>query len=257
MLPQVLLETGVRNEPSLNAKIGSKADVFFDLKHDVIHSQEEYVNKWLQGFIAAVKEGDSNAIDWIDRSLRRSDAFKKYLLLFLKRSYLKHFEELSKIRPKVAHSEIWIGQTNADYGLLVTPRFVDDVWENDKSEIRAFKHGYFTIGHVVSTGLVIPNKNRVMSFQNADDYLDFFLDTLVRTSGSKYEYEIAELYCDFARDQESILDVPMLIPEFRYLGRKKKHKYRLDFLIINPFLLSRVGFELSPWSTHGLSLIHI
>lgn len=47
------------------------------------------------------------------------------------------------------------------------------------------------------------------------------------------------------------LDIPLLIPELRYGGLAAKHEYRLDFTIVNPHTLSKVGFELSPWSTHG------
>lgn len=251
MLPQVLLETGARTEASLNAKIGSKADRFFDLKNDVIRSQEEYVNIWLQGFKKEADEGDSVAIAWLERSIRASDEFKRYLILFLKRSYLKHYESLSKTRPKVEQSVLWIGQSNAEYGLLVTPRFRNSQWENDKSEIRAFSEGYFTIGHVLETGLVIPSRKRKFTFSDVDQYLMFFRDLFVRNSGSQYEYEIADFYCDYVQAHSSPTDVPLLIPEYRYLGIKKKHKYRLDFLVINPFTLDRVGFELSPWSTHG------
>lgn len=74
---------------------------------------------------------------------------------------------------------------------------------------------------------------------------------MVRNSGSTYEYEIAGYYCDFVRNAEDPLSVPLMIPEFRYRGLEPKHKYRLDFMITNPFTLSRVGFELSPWSSHG------
>jgi hypothetical protein len=42
-----------------------------------------------------------------------------------------------------------------------------------------------------------------------------------------------------------------MIPEFRYAGLAKKHEYRLDFMIINPYTMDKMGFELSPWSTHG------
>jgi len=89
-------------------------------------------------------------------------------------------------------SELWIGQTNANYGLLVSPRFKNSKWENDESEIRAFKQGYWTIGHVMETGLVIPNKNKTFTFSDVDQFLLFFSDTLVRNSGSQYEYELAE-----------------------------------------------------------------
>jgi hypothetical protein len=42
-----------------------------------------------------------------------------------------------------------------------------------------------------------------------------------------------------------------LIPEFRYEGKEREHRYRLDFCIIDPFTMQKVGYELSPWSTHG------
>jgi hypothetical protein len=41
------------------------------------------------------------------------------------------------------------------------------------------------------------------------------------------------------------------IPEFRYEGITGTHQYRLDFTVIDPHELTKLGFELSPWSTHG------
>lgn len=251
LLPKVLDDTGLSNEASLNAKIGSKNDEFFDLKNEVVNTPEEFINKWLKGLKARINSSHSPNHKWIMDMVKKHESFKKYLILFLERSYLNHFEELSKNRPNPSQSELWIGQTNASYGLLVTPRFKNGEWENDKSEIRAFKQGYWTIGHVMETGLIIPGKNKVFKFTDIEQYLLFFTDTLVRNSGSKYEYELAEYYADFVRASGKPLDVPLLIPEFRYLGLEKNHQYRLDFLIINPYTLSKVGFELSPWSTHG------
>lgn len=251
ILPDVLQQTGLRNEQSLNAKIGSKHDKFIDLRNEVIYSQDHFVNLWLKGLKNSIDQRLSSSHLEIYTYLKSSPAFKEYLLLFLKRSYLKHFDELSKKRPRVEEAEIWIGQTNANYGLLVTPRFRNNQWENDKSEIRTFKEGYWTIGHIMKTGLVIPAVNNVFTFKDLDQYLIFFKETLVRNSGSQYQYEIAGHYCDFVRASANPYKIPLFIPEFRYRGLDKKHKYRLDFLIINPFTLNKIGFELSPWSTHG------
>lgn len=251
ILPDVISATGVTNEQSLNAKIGSKSDKFINLKNEVIHSHEEFINKWLQGLKKNVTISQSPAHKWIYNNAKKHDVFKKYLLLFLKRSYMKHFEELSKNRPKPSSSEIWIGQNYANYGLLVSPRFKNNKWENDESEIRSFKQGYWTIGHVMETGLVIPGKDKRFKFSDIDQYLLFFTDTLVRNSGSNYEYKLAEQYSNYVKSSKSSLNVPLMIPEFRYCGLEEKHKYRLDFLIINPYTLDKVGFELSPWSTHG------
>ena len=251
ILPDVIIATGAKNEASLNSKLGSKHDEFFDLKTEKIGSHEEFINKWLQGLKARINTYYSPNHEWIYENAKDHEIFRKYLLLFLKRSYLKHFDELSKNRPSPSKSEIWIGQTNANYGLLVTPRFKDGRWGNDKSEIRAFKHGYWTVGHVMEAGLVIPNKNKRFKFNDIDQFLLFFTDTLVRNSGSQYEYALAEHYVDYVKNSDDPLNVPLMIPEFRYLGLEKAHQYRLDFMVVNPYTLDKVGFELSPWSTHG------
>jgi hypothetical protein len=251
LLPRVLAESGIENEQSLNAKLGSRNDDFFDLENDVINSQEQFVSTWLEGLKQSALE-DGDASDYkLWKKIKKSKILQKYTILFLQRSYLNHFDELSKNRPPVEDAELWIGQTNANYGLLVTPRFKDGNWENDKSEIRAFPKSYWTIGHVMHTGLVIPGKEKIFKFTDIDQYLLFFQDTLVRNSGSQYEYEIAGHYCEYVRSSPTPELVPLLIPEFRYDGLKTKHVYRLDFMIINPYTLNKIGFELSPWSTHG------
>ena len=81
---------------------------------------------------------------------------------------------LYKMRPQVQEAEVWIGENNADYGLLVSPRFANGQWENDKSEIRHFQKRYFSIGHVLATGLVIPGKDAKITFNNVEEYLTFF-----------------------------------------------------------------------------------
>jgi hypothetical protein len=58
LLPDVLAEVGLSDELSLNAKIGSKHDDFFDLKTDVISSQEEFVSRWLEGLKKSAVRGE-------------------------------------------------------------------------------------------------------------------------------------------------------------------------------------------------------
>jgi len=251
LLPTVLEETRLSGQAALNAMLGSKNDEFFDLRNDIIYSQDQFVVQWLTGLKKATFAQTGTSVAWIWNSLKKLPAFKKYTLLFLERSYLNHFDELSKTRPQLRDSELWIGQKNAHYGLLITPRFAQGEWENDRSEIRAFRHPYFTIGHVLETGLVVPGKDKRITFQDLDQYLDFFEEVLVRQSGSTYQKEIASFYSDFVRGQLNSLEVPLLIPEFRYGNLATKHIYRLDFLVINPYTFDKTGFELSPWSTHG------
>ena len=63
--------------------------------------------------------------------------------------------------------------------------------------------------------------------------------------------EIAEMYRDHIIRHDRPENIPLLIPEFRYEGIDVVHKYRLNFTIIEPNDLNKIGFELSPWSTHG------
>lgn len=252
LLPAVLKETGFKDQASLNAKIGGKADEFIDLKNDVIHAPLDYVNAYLEGFEGHLSTtGWKTSFDELYETLQASEAAQQYLMLFLERSYLKHYEELSKKRPTVDEAEVWLGQNNADYGLLVAPRFSKGDWENDKSEIRHFKPTYWTVGHVLETGLVIPGKNKVASFADVDAYLNFFENVVVRHAGSTYQNDLAARYCDYVRAADDPLKVPLLLPELRYEGRNKKHEYRLDFCIIDGVTMQKTGFELSPWSSHG------
>jgi hypothetical protein len=251
LLPKVLKETGISDEKSLNATIGSKTDYAIDLKNEVIISPDHYIALWMEGFGRHLDEGGALGFGELFSMARNSPAFRRYLKLFLERSYLKHYDELYKKRPLVEEAEIWVGQNNSDYGLLVTPRFRHGQWENDKSEIRHFKPRYWTIGHVLASGLVVPGKKDVMTFATVDDYLKFFENVLVRDAASSHQAKIAAMYSDFVRASDDPLNIPLLIPEFRYNGRDAKHEHRLDFCVIDPDTLDKVGFELSPWSTHG------
>jgi hypothetical protein len=254
MLPKVLVETQIPKESSINAMIGGKAAEFIDLHHAVILSPDQYATLYMKGFKDAMSPSGAmykNAHRRNFETFQQSKAAQEYFMLFLKRSYLKHFEELSRVRPHLSRSEIWIGQNKADYGLLITPRFVNGVWENDRSEIRRFPRLYWTIGHVLESGLVVQGDPDKIEFQTVEAYLSFFKNTLVRASGSPYEKAIAKSYVQFVRASNNPENVPLLVPEYRYEGAAAKHRYRLDFCIIDPFTMQKVGYELSPWSTHG------
>ena len=160
LLDITIPETDRDNELSLNAFIGSKAEKFLDLKNDIIKSPEEYVSKWLNGMEACLEQGKQGTIldlhDYLIDSKKKN--FNKYCEIFLRRSFLNHYDELSKKRPREDESYYWFGLNNAQHGLFVTPRFNTEIndWENDKSEIRAFLNIYWSIGHVLKTGLCYP-----------------------------------------------------------------------------------------------------
>lgn len=254
MLPKVLEETGFTDEASLNAKIGGKAAEFIDLHHEVILSPDQYLTCYMKGFKAALSPKWAKYKSTHDENyeaIKKSKIARTYFTLFLKRSYLKHFEELSRVRPRLDDSEIWIGQNKANYGLFITPRFYNGKWENDRSEIRHFPRLYWTIGHILESGLVVDGDPDKIEFASVESYLKFFKHSLVRLSGSPYELAIASRYIEYVRASDDPERVPLLIPEYRYNGREKEHIYRLDFCVIDPFSMQKIGYELSPWSTHG------
>jgi hypothetical protein len=253
LLPAALQETGLLDILQLNAKYGAKFAEYIDMQNEVISSSDIFISLYLLGFKEAAENSPGSAHARNFEVLRNSPTLKKLLFPFLRRVYLRNYDALSKVRPKVEDAAIWIGQNNADYGILVTPRFNvrTNEWENDRSEIRHFDQAYWSIGHILKTGLVIPGRNDRMTFKDVPEYLNFFKNVLIRNSGSKYERGIAELYCDYVLQAKNPLSVPLLIPEFRYEGQAADHKYRLDFTIITTPDLDKFGFELSPWSTHG------
>lgn len=253
LLPFVLKETDRESEASVNAFIGHKAEFFLDLKHDVIKSPEEYVSRWLQGLSKQLENGAQGAIISIHDHLKdaRKPNFRKYCELFLRRSFLKHYDELSKTRPHETNAHYWFGLNDAHHGIFITPRYNSaQEWENDQSEIRTFSELYWSIGHMLKTGVCFQGEKRNYNFPDLDSYLNFFYDQ-VRLTKSQYQIEIAQMYIDFVKSSPKPNRIPLLLPEVRFNAEKTKHEYRLDFLVINPYTMDKIGFEISPWSTHG------
>lgn len=145
LLPDVLKTTGIENVQSLHGTIGHKNEYFIDVRNDIIYSEEEYVTTWLSGLHEAVSNipkvfrDNGNSKYFIYKLIKKNQFFRDYLYLFLQRTYLRNVNAYTKAKPKIEESEIWIGQNNANYGILITPRFNGENWENDISEIRHFK----------------------------------------------------------------------------------------------------------------------
>lgn len=258
LAPRVLELTKSASIQVLNAKVGGKYQELANVKERCIRSAEELASLYLDSLRKRVLSLDpasrrDSAYYALAQWYKTNSDMRQYVEWFIERTFLRHFEELSRVKPTDQDARLWIGENNAHYGLFVTPRFnkATAQWENDKSEIRRFKAEYYTIEHVLSTGLVVPGKDSRITFHNVSEYLTFFVDTLVRGTASIHQTRVAERYSTFVLHSESPLAVPLLIPELRYLGQEKKHKHRLDFCVIDPFSLRRIGFELSPWSSHG------
>jgi hypothetical protein len=97
LLPVVLQVTGCANVHSLHGKIGGKYAEYLDIKHVVISSADEFVQSWLDGYKAALGNGHgTGAIYDTYEQLRKHKVFFDYLVLFLKRTYLRNNNALSK-----------------------------------------------------------------------------------------------------------------------------------------------------------------
>jgi hypothetical protein len=250
--PYVMGTLGSVSLSSLHAVLGSKNAKFIEIRTQVLTTPQAFYTEWLVGLEGYIEErGGYDARYSVLLQLMCTDAkVRRYVRTFLMRTFLRQADALSKKRPTDDEAEIWMGPNHTDYGLLVTPRFSNGQWENDKSEIRHFKHPYFSIGHVLETGLVIPGRKRRQPFHDIDAYLSFFENTLVRLAGSLHQNAVAERYVDHVKKSADPYSVPLLLPEVRY-SREKKHQYRLDFMVVEPSSMRRIGFELSPWSSHG------
>lgn len=110
---------------------------------------------------------------------------------------------------------------------------------------------FWTIKHLLTTGIILRDGKHI-TFR---DYTEFY-DLVTSTGKSYYEVAFLEYYFDYLSslsDEERLL-TPLLIPEFRFDGPMKNHKYRLDYLIVNLRKNKTYGIELSPFHTHNDAL---
>jgi hypothetical protein len=175
---------------------------------------------------------------------------RKYILLFLERDYYRHLRKRRRNKPDTNFYSIWFGDNTINWGLLIQPRKAEDGWINKIPRIEKVPFNYWTIGHVISVGLVDPENNELIKFDNLEDLLNFIKGVLKRLSRSGYEKQIYDLYIEYILNSQAPLDEPFLIPEFRYAGLNKDHKYRIDFTVLNIHTNEKIGFEISPQSSH-------
>ena len=125
------------------------------------------------------------------------------------------------------------------------------IWENDKSEIRKVKFRYWSIAHILETGVIDKEKQEPIPFANIEELIDFYKKAFYDKSNSKYERAIMLKYFELLRSATDYDNTAFLIPELRFT-KEERHKYRLDFTVLSAEDSKRnIGFELSPDSTHA------
>jgi len=230
----------------LHGVVGGKNNIYVDSVKMQFSDPTDFKARWIQGFIKYVGKDRYSPL----RNLLKDKVFRTYTLTFLERNFYRNLKERTRAKPDENLWAIWFGGGGFVWGLIIAPAYRNKIWTNDVSEIRRSSYMYWTIGHVVSTGLIDPENNEIVKFDSLDDLIKFYRNILKRISNSLYEKEIFDRYVGYLKASEDPFAEPFLIPEFRYAGLDVDHQYRLDFTILNSHTMELVGFEFSPHSTH-------
>ncbi|HAT8500446.1 TPA: topoisomerase II [Vibrio vulnificus] len=254
--------TGIRSIHSFHAMMGANNNTYVDSVNTVFLDPNDFISMWIDGLGKSVREkavlgrlkpkAPYNRVnrEYFLMHALQDHLLREYLILFLTRNFYRNFKERVRHKPDESLWTIWFGSGNLVWGLLISPEMRNDDWVNDKSEMRRSDFNFWTIRHVMNTGLIDPDSDEPMKFQSSKDFVQFYRSVLKRVSNSQYEKAIADRYIDYLKNSDNAYEEPFLIPELRYAGKEAKHKYRLDYTILNPYTNKLVGFEISPSSTH-------
>lgn len=234
---------------SFHGMIGSKNNEYTDAVRLEFRNPNDFIARWLAGLRHRV-EGGNSAAERIAR-LMQNRTVRNYTLRFLTRNFYRNIVERTRQKPDENLWSLWFGDNTMSWGLLIAPVYRDDEWTNDKSEMRRAGYDYWTVGHVLATGIIDPDSNELVEFDSIRSLCQFYRSVLRRRSASVYEKDIGRRYVEYLENSDDVEAEPFLIPELRYAGRDAEHLYRLDFTILNPHTMSFVGFEISPASTHN------
>jgi hypothetical protein len=237
-----------------HAHIGKNNNIFVDSIRTQFQNPEDFIARWINGLneklIQIRKKSGKGFSDELVLKYLQDEILKPYIMKFLERNFYRNFRARIRAKPNEDLWSLWFGSGNLVWGLVIAPAMRNNEWTNDVSQMRRETYNYWTIGHVLSTGLIDPTSVKPIHFQSLDNFCIFYRSVLMRTSNSVYEKGIYEKYLDYLCNSRDPLNEPLLIPELRYLGKEKKHEHRLDFTILNSHTSELVGFELSPASTH-------
>ncbi len=244
-----------------HAVIGHWNNTLVDAVRSQFADPNDFIARWLLGLRNKVLEDRTSELRWGGISeygkasyrllrLVQNDIVRGYIFTFLRRNFYRNLIGRTRAKPKDHLWELWFGDNKMTWGLFIAPAFRDEEWRNDKSEIRRAGYDYWTVGHVLSAGLIDPDSNTLIRFGNPEQLIAFYRSVLRRVSNSLYEKAIADRYAAYLEHSNNVESEPFLIPELRYAGRDADHVHRLDFSILNPHVMDFTGFELSPHSTH-------
>jgi hypothetical protein len=250
------------NTQKFHGRIGNRNTTFVDSVRLQFSDPYDFLSQWLNGLITKVESVEEEQKRKYNGHVYQNSSahellryvqdpiVRDYIFNFLVRNFYREFIPRTRAKPNEILWRLWFGDNKLIWGLIIAPAYRDNGWTNDKSEIRRADYSYWTVGHVLKTGLIDPTSSKTITWSNVGQFIDFYRSVLKRLSNPTYEQGIAERYIRYLQKSSSIYDEPFLIPELRYAGLEKEHKYRLDFAVLNSHVMKSTGFELSPASTH-------
>ena len=238
-----------------HSMIGGKNALYAGCHSVQFLGPEDFFAKWLSGLIDRLESGQAcfglPPASHRLRALLGDADVHSYIRLFLYRTYFKIRKERERFKPRQELCSLWFGDNNNVMGLVISPTRRGNEWVSDIKEISKVPYDYWTVGHVLHEGLHYPHRDVPVKFEDVSAFLRFYRNYYTEKSKSKYEKGIALRYAHYLEQSTKIEDEPLLIPEFRYGGAIRKHQFRLDFTVLNVHVTKYMGFEASPWSTHG------
>lgn len=241
-----------------HAHIGRNNNTFVDAVRTQFGSPQEFIARWLDGLrehLIAYSQRPRwprarKNTEQILVEVFRDPILKDYTYRFLERNFYRNFHARIRAKPDEILWQLWFGSGQLVWGLIISPALRLGAWTNDKSQMRRESYEYWTIGHVLETGLIDPEQADPIRFFSINEFFAFYRSVLTRVSNSVYEKGIAAKYVDYVMQSTDPAGEPLLIPELRYAGKEREHQYRLDYTVLNPYSMSMTGFEISPASTH-------
>ena len=191
--------------------------------------------------------------------IMKNNILQEYALKLLEKNFYKNYDARTRVKPTKKQEILWFGSKNK-YAIYITPVSRNNTIVNDRSEIRRVKFKYWSIGHIMTTGIYDCTNNKIIKFETYKDLINFFI-TLSKDAHYKYELPIFNLYIKYLENKynhcinDKNIDFtnnsePILIPELRFDGEQSNHKYRMDFTILNSNINRYYSFEISPTSSH-------
>lgn len=244
MVPEVLKEFKKESDKySENRQITIK--VLDSILNQIKQGATDVKNKRYNGFkgccgsfMADFEQGMHRIKNDFYCGIWQNQILKKYMNLYLEKSFYMHLNERLIAKPDRKLYEIHMGKNRTGgkkniRSLYITPRFRDGRWENDESEIRRVKFVFYTIGHLLATGLIVHTDEGMEQIKKKgfEDWIEILYPT---NELEKDEMNFVECYLEYVRVHKDRMNrIPLLIPQFRFYGMEEKHKYRADFLLLN------------------------